>query len=74
MKAQEVIKTVWPAGNPNISTDRIAACIPKVNQSLEKYGFDVSNHGSYRHLAMEVIALTFPLDSYHSIDEISVII
>ena len=56
MLPKEAIKTVWPHGNPNMSIERIEASVPKVQSKLAKYGFTVACHGSYHHMAMEIIA------------------
>lgn len=57
MSPEQAIRTVWRCGNPNIAAQRIEdVCVPKVDATLEKHGFACACHGSYSHLAMEIIA------------------
>ncbi len=56
MTPEQAINTIWPAGNPNIRTARISACVEKIRGSLNKHGFICACHGSYSHLAMEIVA------------------
>ncbi|UUA75229.1 hypothetical protein [Cellvibrio sp. QJXJ] len=56
MTSVEAIQVIWPHGNKNICTARIERCVVKIRKKLELYGFYVSLHGSYMHMAMEVVA------------------
>ena len=68
MTPEEAILTVWPLGNPNINSERISSiCIPKVLAKLAKFGATAACHGSYNHLAMEVIANRESLVVQHNI-------
>lgn len=66
MTPEEAIKTVWPHGNVNMNPERIEGCIPKVESKLEKHGFTSSCHGSYIHMAMEIIADREGLEVVHT--------